>query len=76
MHEFPGISTRGKPFMARVLTLDEVARYLRVHQSTVYRLLKKKELPGFKVGSDWRFDVESIDDWLETAEEKSSLRQA
>ena len=62
--------------MARVLTLDEVARYLRVHQSTVYRLLKKKELPGFKVGSDWRFDVESIDDWLETAEDKSSLRQA
>ena len=62
--------------MARVLTLDEVARYLRVHQSTVYRLLKKKELPAFKVGSDWRFDVESIDDWLETAEDKSSLRQA
>jgi excisionase family DNA binding protein len=61
--------------MARVLTLDEVARYLRVHQSTVYRLLKKKELPGFKVGSDWRFNVESIDHWLEIAEAKSSLRQ-
>ena len=73
---FPAFLQGGKPFMARVLTLDEVARYLRVHQSTVYRLLKKKELPGFKVGSDWRFDVESIDDWLETAEDKSSLRQA
>ncbi len=66
---------QGEPFMARVLTLDEVARYLRVHQSTVYRLLKKKELPGFKMGSDWRFNVESIDHWLETAEAKSSLRQ-
>jgi excisionase family DNA binding protein len=61
--------------MARVLTLDEVARYLRVHQSTVYRLLKKKELPAFKVGSDWRFNVESIDHWLEIAEAKSSFRQ-
>jgi excisionase family DNA binding protein len=55
------IFLQGEPFMARVLTLDEVARYLRVHQSTVYRLLKKKELPGFKMGSDWRFNVESID---------------
>ena len=61
--------------MGRVMTLDEVAQYLRVHQSTVYRLLKKKELPGFKMGSDWRFNVESIDHWLETAEAKSSLRQ-
>jgi excisionase family DNA binding protein len=57
--------------MERVLTLDEVAQYLRVHQSTVYRLLKKKELPGFKMGSDWRFNIESIDHWLESAEAKS-----
>jgi excisionase family DNA binding protein len=66
---------KGEPFMERVLTLDEVAQYLRVHQSTVYRLLKKKELPGFKMGSDWRFNIESIDHWLETAEARSSLRQ-
>jgi excisionase family DNA binding protein len=58
--------------MERVLTLEEVAQYLRVHPSTVYRLLKKKELPAFKMGSDWRFNVESIDRWLETAEGKFS----
>jgi hypothetical protein len=33
--------------------------------------LKKKELPGFKMGSDWRFNIESIDHWLESAEAKS-----
>ena len=60
MHDFL-VFLQGEPFMARVLTLDEVARYLRVHQSTVHRLLKKKELPGFKMVSDWRFNVESID---------------
>jgi excisionase family DNA binding protein len=55
--------------MARVLTLDEVASYLRVHPSTIYRLLKKKQLPAFKVGSDWRFNLESIDRWRADAEQ-------
>ena len=54
--------------MARVMTLEEVADYLRVHPSTIYRLLKKKQLPAFKVGSDWRFNLESIDRWREDAE--------
>lgn len=54
--------------MAAVLTLEEVARYLRVHPSTIYRLLKKKELPAFKVGSDWRFNLASIDHWRSAAE--------
>jgi len=54
--------------MAMVLTLEEVASYLRVHPSTIYRLLKKKQLPAFKVGSDWRFNLESIDRWRAEAE--------
>jgi excisionase family DNA binding protein len=54
--------------MASVLTLEEVAGYLRVHPSTIYRLLKKKKLPAFKVGSDWRFNLESIDRWRTQAE--------
>jgi excisionase family DNA binding protein len=37
--------------------------YLRVHRSILYRLLKKQQLPGFKIGSDWRFNVEAIDKW-------------
>jgi excisionase family DNA binding protein len=48
---------------AKVLTVNELAQYLRVHRSTIYRLLKKGQLPGFKIGSDWRFNVEVIDDW-------------
>jgi excisionase family DNA binding protein len=50
--------------IARVMTINEVADYLRVHPSTIYRLLKRRELPAFKVGSDWRFNSESIDRWL------------
>jgi excisionase family DNA binding protein len=51
-----------------ILTLDNVAEYLRVHPSTIYRLLKKKRLPAFKVGRDWRFNLESIDLWRADAE--------
>jgi len=48
---------------AKVITVSELAEYLRVHRSTLYRLLKKGQLPGFRIGSDWRFNVEVIDKW-------------
>ncbi|HSR58476.1 MAG TPA: helix-turn-helix domain-containing protein [Candidatus Binataceae bacterium] len=47
----------------RVLTVKEVADYLHVHQSTIYRMLKRAQLPAFRVGSDWRFNIENIDRW-------------
>lgn len=52
----------------RVLTVQEVSSYLRVHPSTIYRMLKKNQLPAFRVGSDWRFTVEAIDKWRATVE--------
>ena len=53
---------------SRVLTVQEVSRYLRVHPSTIYRMLKKNQLPAFRVGSDWRFTVEAIDRWRASVE--------
>jgi excisionase family DNA binding protein len=47
-----------------VMTLEEVAIFLRVHPSTIYRLLRLGHIPAFKLGSDWRFRRESIEDWL------------
>lgn len=47
----------------KVMTVVEVSQYLHVHPSTIYRLLRKKEIPAFRVGSDWRFNRESIDNW-------------
>lgn len=46
-----------------VLTVKDVAIYLRCHPSTIYRLLKLGKLPAFKVGADWRFNLEEIDKW-------------
>jgi len=53
---------------SRVLTVQEVSSYLRVHPSTIYRMLKKNQLPAFRVGSDWRFTVEAIDKWRASVE--------
>jgi excisionase family DNA binding protein len=53
-----------------ILTVSDLAIYLNVHPSTIYRLLKRKQLPAFRVGSDWRFRVESVDRWREALERK------
>jgi excisionase family DNA binding protein len=50
--------------------LGELAYYVRVHPSTIYRLLKKGQLPAFKVGRDWRFHLTQIDRWRFKAEEQ------
>jgi excisionase family DNA binding protein len=50
----------------RLLTVDEVAKYLSVDRITVYRLLGRKQLPGFKVGKQWRFKREMVEAWLTT----------
>jgi excisionase family DNA binding protein len=54
--------------MAAVLTLEDVAQFLHVHPSTVYRLLKNRSIPAFKVGSDWRFNQDSIERWIKERE--------
>jgi len=46
------------------LTAEEVAEYLRLPLSTVYKLVQDKRLPGFKVGKHWRFRKETIQKWI------------
>jgi excisionase family DNA binding protein len=54
---------------SEIMNTKEVAEYLHVHMSTVYRLLKEKSIRGFRVGGDWRFRKESIDAWIKKQEE-------
>jgi excisionase family DNA binding protein len=53
-----------------VFTLKEVAEYLNVHPDTVRRYVKRGELPAFKIGTDWRFNKESIDRWRKAQEHR------
>ena len=48
-----------------ILTLKEVAAYLKLAEKTAYRLASEGKLPGFKVGGSWRFKREDILIWIE-----------
>ena len=49
----------------QILTLKEVAAYLKLAEKTAYKLAAEGKLPGFKVGGSWRFKTEDIDRWIE-----------
>ncbi|AEP29392.1 methylation-associated defense system helix-turn-helix domain-containing protein MAD1 [Brumicola nitratireducens] len=49
----------------QILTLKEVAEYLKLTEKTAYRLAADKKLPGFKVGGSWRFRKEDLEKWIE-----------
>ena len=47
-----------------VMTPKEVAEYLHLHLATLYKLIKRGEIPSFKIGSDHRFMRDEIEKWL------------
>jgi excisionase family DNA binding protein len=49
---------------SQIMTVAEVAKYLRVHPSTLYRLLRQHQIPAFKIGSDYRFERDAIVKWM------------
>jgi excisionase family DNA binding protein len=55
-----------------MLTLNEMARLLRVHPSTIYRLIRQHKVPAFRVGCEWRFDLEEVNKWIDKLNGKIS----
>ncbi len=47
-----------------VLTIDQLAEYLKLSKSSLYHLARRGEIPGQKIGSHWRFHKAAIDKWL------------
>lgn len=52
------------PKYGEVLTLDELAEYLQLSKSTLYKIAQAGKLPGQKIGKRWRFHKAAIDKWL------------
>jgi len=50
--------------MKDIMTLEELAAYLRVSERTVYDWANKGEIPGGKIGTSWRFKREDIENWV------------
>ncbi|NVK30196.1 MAG: helix-turn-helix domain-containing protein [Gammaproteobacteria bacterium] len=48
-----------------ILTVKEVADYLKLAEKTAYRLAAEGRLPGFKVGGSWRFKKDDLQQWIE-----------
>ena len=51
-------------FSGNLLTLAEIANYLKVAEKTVLRMIQKDEIPCVKIASQWRFDKKLIDEWI------------
>ena len=49
-----------------IMTLREVAQYLGLHVMTVYKLTREVRVPAAKIGGQWRFKRDVLDEWLET----------
>lgn len=46
--------------MGNIVTAKELSHYLKLSESTIYKLASQGEIPGFKIGDSWRFDMEEV----------------
>lgn len=54
----------------QILTLKEVAAYLKLTEKTAYRLAAEQKLLGFKVSGSWRFKSSDLEAWIENQKDK------
>lgn len=50
--------------MNNIMDVDEVSQYLKTSKYTIYRLVKDKSIPATRLGGQWRFHKERIDEWF------------
>lgn len=55
-----------------IMTIKELAAYLKMAEKTLYRLAANGDVPGFKVGGAWRFRKSEIDKWIDKQEGKGA----
>ena len=48
----------------QIMTVKDVADYLKINERTVYRMAAAGSIPGFKVGASWRFKLTEIEEWI------------
>jgi excisionase family DNA binding protein len=46
--------------MANIVTAKELGQYLKLSDSTIYKLASEGDLPGFRIGDSWRFDMDEV----------------
>ena len=54
-----------------IMTIKELAEYLKLNEKTAYRLVSDGKIPGFKVGGSWRFQRAEIQNWIDAQSAKN-----
>lgn len=55
-----------------IMTMEEVAEYLKLNEKTAYRLASEGKIPGFKIGGSWRFEKNDLDEWIKQQKGKKN----
>ena len=69
-HMLTLFTVRDEAMSDEILTIQELAEYLKLNEKTAYRLAGEGKLPGFKVGGSWRFKRVDIEAWIEKQKDK------
>lgn len=55
-----------------IMTIEELAEYLKISKETLYKMVQKNEIPASKIGNQWRFQKSKIDSWLDSLSNSAS----
>lgn len=58
-----------------ILTIKDVADYLKINERTIYRLAASGELPGFRVGNSWRFRQSELEQYITAHHNRASFSE-
>lgn len=58
----------------QIMTVKDVASYLKLNERTIYRMATAAKMPAFKVGTSWRFRKDKIDSWIEQQHNQNKNR--
>jgi len=68
------MNEKTKQILSLTFTVQEVAKHLKVTEITIYRLLKKGEIIGYKVGDAWRIDEKDLKAYIRKQKKKRSFK--
>lgn len=56
--------------MEKIMTAKELSQFLKLSESTIYKLATNGDIPGFKIGDSWRFELEEIQKMIRDSKKK------
>ena len=65
------VQTQPAKHNSTIMTVHEVAEYLRMSEAKVYRLVREHAIPVVRIGKSWRFRKDLLDDWLSDCAQSS-----